>query len=100
MREQARKWEDIAREYIADIILLTHNFINHLLHEVCLTQRVCEGILSLLMGQLCSRYKVAIDHVKFLLDVDLHGTPSTLNHYFNYNFQKWYVGPASRSHTH
>ena len=94
MREQARKWEDIAYGYIADIIVLTHNFINQLLHEVCPTPRVREGILRLLRDGLCTRYQAAINHVKFLLDVDLDGTPSKLNHYFNDNLQKWYVRRA------
>lgn len=91
MKEQARKWEDIALGYVADVIVLTHNFINDLLHQVCPTRRVREGILSLLMDQLCTKYKAAIEHVIFLLAVDLDGTPSTLNHYFNDNLQKWYV---------
>ena len=91
MKEQARKWEDIALGYVADVIVLTHTFINDLLHQVCPTQRVRENILSLLMDQLCTKYKAAIEHVVFLLAVDLDGTPSTLNHYFNDNLQKWYV---------
>jgi hypothetical protein len=91
MREQSRKWEHIALGYVADVIVLTHTFVNDLLHEVCPSRRVREGILSLLLDQLCVRYKAAIKHVEFLLEVDLHGTPSTLNHYFNDNLQKWYV---------
>ena len=91
MREQARKWYDIALGYIGDIIVLTHTFINDLLHEVCPIGSVREGLMSLLMNGLCIKYQVAIDHVKFLLKVDLEGTPSTLNHYFNDGLQKWYV---------
>jgi len=91
MREQSRNWEHIALGYVADVIVLTHTFVNDLLSEVCPSRRVREGILSLLMDQLCVRYKAAIKHVEFLLEVDLHGTPSTLNHYFNDNLQKWYV---------
>lgn len=90
MKEQSHKWEDIALGYVADLIVLTHSFVNDLLHEVCPVRRVRDGILSLLMDQLCERYKVAIKQVKFLLSVDLDGTPSTLNHYFNDNLQKWY----------
>lgn len=97
MREQSCKWEHIALGYVTDVIALTHTFVNDLLHEVCPSRRVREGILSLLMDQLCARYKTAIKHVEFLLEVDLQGTPSTLNHYFNDNLQKWYVlGSFSR----
>ena len=91
MKEQARKWGDIALGYIADIIVLTHTFIEDLLREICPTRRVRDGILSLLMDQLCTKYKAAIKHVVFLLSVDRDGTPSTLNHYFNDTLQKWYV---------
>lgn len=98
MREQSRKWEPIALGYVADVIVLTHTFVNDLIHEICPSGRVREGILSLLMDQLCIRYKTAIKHVEFLLEVDLHGTPSTLNHYFNDNLQKWCVlGSLSQS---
>ena len=91
MKEQSRKWVDIALGYVADVIVLTHTFVCDLLQQVCPTRRVREGILSLLMEQLCIRYKAAIKHVEFLLVVELGGTPSTLNHYFNDNLQKWYV---------
>ena len=96
MKEQARKWNDIALGYIWDIIVLTHTFINDLLHEVCPTRRVREGIMSLLMEELCTRYQKAINYVKFLLKLDLNGKPSTLNHYFNDNLQKRYVRFAYR----
>ena len=91
MKEQSRKWEHIALGYVADIIVLTHSFVNKLLDEVCPTRRVREGIRSLLGEELSVRYKAAIKHVEFLLDVELNGTPSTLNHYFNDNLQKGYV---------
>ena len=91
MKEQSRKWKDIALGYVADLIVLTHTFVNDLLEEVCPTQRLREGILSLLMDHLCVRYKAIIKHVDFLLNVELNGTPSTLNHYFNDNLQKWYA---------
>ena len=91
MKEQSRKWKEIALGYVADVIVLTHSFLTDLLQEICPTRRVREGILALLMDPLCDRYKRAIQHVEFLLQVELNGTPSTLNHYFNNNLQKWYV---------
>ena len=91
MKEQSRKWEHIALGYVADIIVLTHSFVNKLLDEVCPMRRVREGIRSLLGEELSFRYKAAIEHVEFLLNVELNGTPSTLNHYFNDNLQKGYV---------
>lgn len=91
MKEQSRKWKEIALGYVADVIVLTHSFLTDLLQEVCPPRRVREGILALIMDPLCDRYKRAIQHVEFLLEVELNGTPSTLNHYFNNNLQKWYV---------
>ena len=87
--EQAHKWKDIALGYVADLIVLTHNFVNDLLQHVCPSRQVRGNVLSLLMDQLCVKYKRAIAHVEFLLNVDLKGTPSTMNHYFNDNLQKW-----------
>ena len=101
MKEQSRKWVDIALGYVADVIVLTHTFVSDLLQQVCPTRRVREGVLSLLMEHLCIRYKAAIKHVEFLLAVELGGTPSTLNHYFNDNLQKWYVlNPFSLASAH
>ena len=88
LKEQSRKWQDLALGYIADIIVLTHTFVNDLLYEVCPVKRVREGILSLLMEDLALRYKRATNHAEFLLEVNLNGTPSTLNHYFSDNLQK------------
>ena len=89
MKEQSHKWQNLALGYVADVIVLTHTFIVDLLHEVCPATRVYDGIKSLLMDELASKYKRAIDHTSFLLDVELNGTPSTLNHYFNDTLQKW-----------
>ena len=91
MRDQSRKWENIALGYVADVIVLTNTFVHDLLHEVCPVRRVRDGILELLAEQLHARYEAAIKHVEFLLAVELNGTPSTQNHYFNDNLQKWYV---------
>ena len=88
LKEQSRKWQDLALGYIADIIVLTHTFVNDLLYEVCPVKRVREGIQSLLMEDLALRYKRATNHAEFLLEVNLNGTPSTLNHYFSDNLQK------------
>ena len=91
LKEQSQKWQDIALGYVADIIVLTHTFVNDLLSQVCPVRRVRDGIMSLLTEELAAKYKTSIKHVEFLLDINLNGTPSTLNHYFNDNLQKWYV---------
>lgn len=89
MKRQSVKWKGFALGYISDIVTLVHNFVIDLLQVVCPVERVRRGIISLLMDRLMEKYQSAISHVNFLLDVELDGTPATLNHYFNENLQKW-----------
>ena len=88
MKRQSMKWKSLALGYIADIVTMTHNFVTDLLRVVCPVERVQLGVMSLLSDQLLERYKSAIAHVHFLLEVELNGTPATLNHYFNENLEK------------
>ena len=89
MREQSANWEHIAHGYINDIATMVHEFICDVLKHLCPDERLCEGLKSLLMEELLARYKIAVDKVRFLLKVERAGTPSTLNHYFNENLEKW-----------
>ncbi|KAL8836216.1 MAG: hypothetical protein Q9176_006477, partial [Flavoplaca citrina] len=67
---------------------MAHTFVIDLLRVVCPVERVRTGIMSLLTGHLMEKYKAAISHVNFLLEIELDGTPATLNHYFNDNLEK------------
>ncbi|KAL8977434.1 MAG: hypothetical protein Q9205_006764 [Flavoplaca limonia] len=89
MKRQSMKWKSLALGYIADIVTMAHTFVIDLLRMVCPVERVRTGIMSLLTGQLMEKYKAAISHVNFLLEIELDGTPATLNHYFNDNLEKW-----------
>jgi len=89
MKTQSVKWEPIALGYIADVVGTVHAFIEDLLQLVCPDNRVRAEITSKLMEKLIVKYNGAIDHVRFLLDVERAGTPATLNHYFNDNLEKW-----------
>ena len=89
MKHQSVKWKKLALGYISDIITMVHNFIVDLLRVVCPFERVRTGIMSLLMDRLLEKYQSAISQVKFLSEVELDGTPATLNHYFNENLEKW-----------
>ena len=89
MERQAVKWRSLALGYIADIVTMVHTFVVDLLHVVCPIERTRIGIMSLLTDGLVDKYKLAISHVEFLLEVELDGTPATLNHYFNDNLEKW-----------
>lgn len=89
MKRQAVKWRSLALGYIADVATMVHTFVVDLLLVVCPIERIRSGIMSLLIDGLLDQYKLAISHVKFLLEVELNGTPATLNHYFNDNLEKW-----------
>lgn len=89
MKRQSTKWKSLALGYIADIVTLTHYFVTDLLRVVCPVERVQLGVMSLLSDHLLEKYGSAIGHVKFLLEIELNGTPATLNHYFNENLEKW-----------
>lgn len=88
-RKQSANWEEIALGYISDVVSLVHSFIVSLLRACCSSDRVLEGLLSVLTDHMTARYKNAIDHTKFLLLVERAGTPLTANHYFADNLEKW-----------
>lgn len=89
MKRQSVKWKSLALGYISDIMTIVHTFVVDLLRVVCPIERVRMGIMSLLMDRLVERYTSATSHVEFLLEIELDGTPATLNHYFNDNLNKW-----------
>jgi hypothetical protein len=82
MKKQSAKWTGIALGYISDIIVVVHNFIVKVLESVCPDDRVRSNLLSLLMDELVSKYKKALEHVKFLLSVERVGTLMTFDHRF------------------
>ena len=86
-REQSVKWDDLALGYVSDVVALVHDFTVDLLKTICDDERVTQGLVSLLMGHLTTRYNLAIDHVKFILEVERAGTPLTLNRYFSENLE-------------
>ena len=91
LKQQSAKWGDLALGYISDVVTLTHNFVTDLLDLVCPSTRVRHCLGSTLADQLTDKYRRAFKHVEFLLEIELNGTPATLNHYFNDNLEKWYV---------
>ena len=88
-KEISANWDGMALGYISDLITLTHYFTLNVLQGICVDESVLNGLTSALMELLLARYQRAIDHVKFILQVEREGTPLTLNHYFNENLEKW-----------
>lgn len=87
-KKQSANWNDLALSYISDVIVTVHRFIRKLLQAICPDDRILQGLNSVLVEELVTRYQKAIDHVKFILQVERAGTPSTLNHYFNSHLEK------------
>lgn len=88
-KKQLVNWEALALGYIMDIVSLVHSFVRGLLKTCCADERVLTGLLSVMMEDMATRYKNAIEHVKFLLVVEKEGTLLTANHYFSNNLEKW-----------
>lgn len=89
MKAQSSKWTKLALGYVSDVVSITHTFIKKLLALVCVDERVTRELLSTLSDGLIGRYNTALDHTRFLLNVERIGTPITLNTYFNENLERW-----------
>jgi hypothetical protein len=88
-KKQSENWAGFALGYISDIISLVHDFLLELLSEVCNDNRVRDGIVATLMDPITERYRQAVKHVQFIVQVERSGTMLTTNHYFNDSVQKW-----------
>lgn len=88
MKTQSTKWPSLALGYIGDAVVIVHTFIVRLLESVCLDRKVRERLLATILDDLIERYKMAIEQVRFLLNVERSGTHLTQNHYFNENLEK------------
>lgn len=86
---QSQKWESISLGYISDIISIAHQFVADLLRLVCPDSRVRAGLSDLLVDRLQDCYKKVVAQVEFILHVERFCNPTTLNHYFNDNLEKW-----------
>ena len=87
-QEQSKKWDGLALTYISDVIRVIHSFTNDLLSALCPDWRVRSNLWTLITDELLERYKKAMSHTHFILNVERKGTPLTTNHYFNDNLQK------------
>ncbi|KAF4916723.1 Interferon-induced GTP-binding protein Mx [Colletotrichum fructicola] len=87
-REQASSWAPLVLQHTSRAIVLVHMFITRLLAlkfpDVTFRANIFNRLLK---EKLRAAYQRAINHVEFLIDVELNGQPYTLNHYFNSNLQ-------------
>lgn len=87
-KKQSVKWDHLALGYISDVIIIVNKYTLALLRGICGDERVRNGLISVLAEDLETRYRKAIDHVKFILNVERDCTPLTANHYFAATLEK------------
>lgn len=75
--------------HVSNAILLVHDAIVKLLEETITDETVRTAFWDdVLFEKLCSVYGRAMDHARFLLDIELGARPYTYNHYFSSNLGK------------
>lgn len=83
-QKQSHNWEVITFSFMNDAIAYVHDFIRRLLLHICpeTESKVADALLSFIMDDLVVKYKSAIQHVKFILQVERRGTLLTKNRNF------------------
>ncbi|OTA63763.1 hypothetical protein K449DRAFT_33215 [Hypoxylon sp. EC38] len=88
-KEQSKKWKPITMCYMNQVVSTVHHFIVEAISEICPDDRVRDELWNgYLLEELQKSYRRAMDHAKFLLDIEREGVPMTQNHYFNDSLQK------------
>lgn len=88
-KEQSKRWEDIVLSHVSDVIVLVHDYILELLNHIVPDKQVLEGLWeNILLENLQASYKSAMDHARFLLQIEREGKPITYNPNFNVEVQK------------
>lgn len=96
MRTQTSKWRPITFGYVSDIAVITHVFIKTALSCICANDRLQGDLYNFLVDDLRTRYTKAMEQVRFILAVELDGTPMTENHYFIDQLEERYGKPMTR----
>ena len=87
-KKQSINWDALSLGYLSDIVDIVHTFSMQLLSVLCDDNRLLREISATLLDAMLERYKKAMDHTRFLLEVEKEGTPLTTNHYFAENLEK------------
>ncbi|KAM5345272.1 hypothetical protein ACJ41O_011134 [Fusarium nematophilum] len=82
-KEQSKKWPPIARAHVSNAILVVHHFIRTVLNSCCPEPSVRDELWAFLLDDLQQRYKRAVEHTEFLLNVEFEGKSITYNPSFN-----------------
>ncbi|KAI1749732.1 interferon-induced GTP-binding protein Mx2 [Xylaria castorea] len=88
-QEQSENWEPLTLSHTGKAIALVHNYISQLLVRICPEKQIRDQVWDvLLFDRLRDAYRRAMDHARFLLNMERGGRPTTFNHYFSANLQK------------
>ncbi|KAF5657064.1 hypothetical protein FHETE_10647 [Fusarium heterosporum] len=82
-KEQSKKWRPMARAHVSNAILIVHHFIRTVLDSCCTDSSIREQLWDFLLEDLQKRYRRAVDHIEFLLEVEFEGKSITYNPKFN-----------------
>jgi hypothetical protein len=79
----------LALSHVSEVIMVVHIFIMNVLDAIIADKSVLGALREdVLYEQLFAAYKRAMNHVRFLLDVETNARPYTYNHYFAANLNK------------
>ncbi|KAF4344997.1 interferon-induced gtp-binding mx [Fusarium beomiforme] len=82
-KEQCKKWRPMARAHVSNAILVVHHFIRTVLDFCCPDESIRTELWSFLLEDLQERYRRAVRHVEFLLEVEFEGKSITYDPEFN-----------------
>ncbi|KAL5597912.1 hypothetical protein FOBRF1_011705 [Fusarium oxysporum] len=82
-KEQSKKWRPMARAHVSNAILIVHHFITTVLEFCCPDDSIRTELWSFLLEDLQERYRRAVKHVEFLLEVEFEGKSITYDPEFN-----------------
>lgn len=86
--EQTSSWDHHAHAYVGNVIRRIHRCIHDLLQHLCHDFSVFGRLWTFLLPRLQETYLSAVKHTDFLVEVERHGYPITLNHYFAQTMDK------------
>ncbi|RSL77183.1 hypothetical protein CEP51_009304 [Fusarium floridanum] len=82
-KEQSKKWSPMARAHVSNAILIVHHFIRSVLDACCLDDTIRDELWNFIVDDLQERYRRAVDHTEFLLEVEFEGKSITYSPAFN-----------------
>ncbi|KAI1086904.1 interferon-induced GTP-binding protein Mx2 [Rostrohypoxylon terebratum] len=87
--EQSEKWEPLVLSHTSKAINMVHDYVFRLVSKLCPDIKVRNQLWeAILLDKLRDRYRQAMDHARYLLDIERRGRPSTFNHNFSAKLEK------------